>query len=116
MRYAQLKYHTVRVTVSRVVLNDKIQFRILATSNIPKGTLMLELGGLMSSDAVVSGDLTQASSKKRKREDPQYNFVFSVIWKGSDRLLLGPVRFINHSCQPNSRVRTLQNSPYDHSS
>ena len=113
IRYAQLTYHTSRVTISQVVLNEKIQSRILATSDISKGTLILELGGLMSSDAIMSGSLVQDSKKRKREEAPQYNML-SVIRKGprqcgpgapSDRLLLGPARFVNHSCEPNCKVR-----------
>ncbi|KIJ23245.1 hypothetical protein M422DRAFT_196177 [Sphaerobolus stellatus SS14] len=61
----------------------------------------------MSADAV---EVFNISRKKHADWQPLYE-SFSVIWRCSgqtgpgpeeDRLLVGPIRFINHSCDPNS--------------
>jgi SET domain-containing protein len=106
-------------------MNNKKQAGIFATTAIPKGTLLLELGGLMSADAISASIPYSKNKLKRQRkgeQDPPYN-MFSVIWRGpgqcgpgphADRLLLGPARFVNHSCKPNCKVRTRarQTHPY----
>ncbi|KAG8908274.1 hypothetical protein FRB99_007807 [Tulasnella sp. 403] len=70
---------------------------VRARLDIPSGTFILQMGGWVSKDPW-GNDLTRLSvvqtfSKKRKG---QYN-----------ALLTGPVRFLNHRCQPNCEFRFL---------
>jgi hypothetical protein len=93
-------------------MNGRVEARIVATSLIPRGTLILELGGLMSADAVEKLAGSHGYPIHKSATQPPFQ-TFSVIWRGkgqcgpgpkADRLLLGPARFVNHSCFPNCKV------------
>lgn len=66
---------------------------MLATRSIPAGTFILQLSGV-ASDEDVPATVAKFSVIQRKQR------AGSV-----DALLVGPIRFINHCCKPNCKVR-----------
>src|SRR6266481_2245983 len=108
--------HSSRVKVSNATMNGRVEACIVAMSPIPSGTFVLELGGLMSADAIEKLAGSHGIPINKYTTQPRFE-TFSVIWRGkgqcgpgpkADRLLLGPARFVNHSCDPNCRVRPPQ--------
>ena len=108
IRYALLKYSN-RVYVSDITLRNMVQLCIRAKTFIPKNTSIEELGGIMSINAV---DVFNQHGRKQEDWEPEYE-TFSIIRASSgqrgvgmrkDRLLMGPLRFVNHSCAPNAEV------------
>ncbi|KAJ6501156.1 hypothetical protein C8R47DRAFT_1109051 [Mycena vitilis] len=67
------------------------QFAIIAEENIPRGTIMHELTGLLTSEAA---DGYSHSNLSLMRD-----------LDGVRRVLTGPIRFLNHSCNANTEFR-----------
>ncbi|KAJ7048370.1 hypothetical protein C8F01DRAFT_1095109 [Mycena amicta] len=82
-----------RVKMTKVVLDGTKQFGLTATQNIPAGTDLWEVPGLLSLDEAANADHT-GLSKMTGRD-------------GKEHILSGPVRFVNHHC-------TDSNTEYTH--
>ncbi|KAF8502419.1 hypothetical protein BU17DRAFT_22562, partial [Hysterangium stoloniferum] len=87
---------------------------ILARTRVPRGTVISELSGIMSSDSIDVPDLDGPQHQHRTQKNTRRSFFkpVSIIWRSNgqagdnvkgDRLFVGPARFVNHSCIPNCK-------------
>ena len=92
MRYGLLRQRGSRVGVRKASIAGEVQAGLIALANIEEGELIFEVVGVMS-------------------EDDYNGETFSVIRPHRSqacgfgrRILVGPLRFANHSCSPNASV------------
>ncbi|KAJ7049799.1 hypothetical protein C8F01DRAFT_1264842 [Mycena amicta] len=83
--YGILYSNWSRAKMTKVVLGGSKQFGLSATQDIPAGTDLWEIPGLLSLDEAANADNTGLSKMKHR--------------DGTDRILSGPVRFVNHHCK-----------------
>jgi hypothetical protein len=81
---------------------DKISFDevtatggLKATRDIPLSTVLLTATSSMSSDIVSGGGHSIVESTKKQKEPL------------GTRMVLGPIRFINHDCSPNCQASAM---------
>jgi hypothetical protein len=82
----------IRIVKVRFPDQTQVQFGVLASQDLAEGLCIPELCGVLSSDIVDGEHLSvmEAHSTQLLRKGP--------------RLMTGPARFVNHSCNPNASV------------
>ncbi|KAK6985110.1 hypothetical protein R3P38DRAFT_3291968 [Favolaschia claudopus] len=88
---------STRLKLFRFDPNDHIQFGVFAHHDIPANVLLPELLGQLSRDNV---------NMSSKVETTHLSEMFAR--NGTTRVLYGPIRFVNHSCNPNSTYEELR--------
>jgi hypothetical protein len=78
----------------RLGADQQNQFGIVAKEDLPPDTFLYELAGMLSVDYVddTTNVITTRLSEIRAVD-------------GTKRVLFGPIRFVNHSCDANAVVR-----------
>jgi len=80
--------------------NENPQLKITAKTTIPAGTVIPELVGRMANDEHVEGATQELSI---------ISSMSAQFWvKAVPRVLVGPARFINHSCDPNAEFLAVK--------
>ncbi|KAJ6601241.1 hypothetical protein DFH09DRAFT_1271034 [Mycena vulgaris] len=77
----------VRLRVLPMGPSSQVQFGIFAREDIQEGDIVWEMMGMLSSTAEKNARHTHLSEMKD--------------WDSVNRILYGPVRFVNHDCSPN---------------
>lgn len=75
--------------------SERPERSVIATNRIPAERFIFPLSGITSSGGVPD-DVETFSIVRRKSGRAAY-----------DALLVGPIRFVNHHCDPNAEVRIL---------
>jgi hypothetical protein len=83
------------IKVTKISFQGKISAGLECTRPISAGTYILTAGGSMSSDNVYGGGLSVITRSTGQ------------LGPGGERLILGPLRFANHECEPNCQVSIL---------
>ncbi|PVF96832.1 SET domain-containing protein [Serendipita vermifera] len=99
-RYMVFKKSTrVRMCGVTFQVGHPPQKGVIATSYIAKNTFLWEICGVISSDVV--NDYTVSSIKAHRCQG----------MGGGTRLLVGPIRLVNHHCNPNSIFYPIPDHP-----
>ncbi|PVF91286.1 SET domain-containing protein [Serendipita vermifera] len=89
----------VRICGVKFQVDQPPQRGIMATSHIPKDTYLWEICGIISSDVLTGHTISSIEAHRCQGMG------------GGPRLLVGPIRLVNHHCDPNARFFPLQDSP-----
>jgi hypothetical protein len=94
LRYSLLHSEYSSIKLTKVNCDGEISAGLECTKHIPASTYILTAGGSMSSDnyGVNVGGLSVVIRGARQ------------LGPENERLLLGPLRFVNHGCMPNCQV------------
>ncbi|KAJ7668566.1 hypothetical protein DFH06DRAFT_1378337 [Mycena polygramma] len=81
----------VKLHLAQLGEGNPVQFGIMTKVHIPADTLIYELVGQLSSDSV-DGEAREKTTSLSEMS----------AFDGSSRVLFGPIRFVNHSCDANT--------------
>lgn len=83
-----------KVCLKRPILSkaNAKEFNVVAKTDISKGEVLVELSGVMASDFDEEHSHLSEVTAHDKQRGP----------KGVGRLLVGPIRFVNHDCKLNN--------------
>ncbi|KAJ7668609.1 hypothetical protein DFH06DRAFT_1126085 [Mycena polygramma] len=84
----------VKLHLAQLGEGNPVQFGIMTKAHIPADTLIYELIGQLSSDSV-DGEAREKTTSLSEMS----------AFDGSSRVLFGPIRFVNHSCDANTVLR-----------